>query len=193
MSTELIKRAAIHEAGHVVMAYFNRYRCNFTDCSAAKPGEGKTEISWAPIHTYVNMILNYQSFKTEIAESAKKGGPDLNSWLEEFLKQFLLVLCSGTAAEIIYDKKNSRTPTNTINGADSDTIATFLDGIVFFDIVADQKDVQQAFDVSVGLLQRDELWSAVEIIADQLVSRPNHRLMGTEIESLLVSIKFKPL
>jgi hypothetical protein len=66
MSQELLERTAVHEAGHIVMAYLLGYSCNFTDCSAMTPGEGRSEIKWTPIHQLVNFFLQPNLFHLEI-------------------------------------------------------------------------------------------------------------------------------
>jgi hypothetical protein len=187
MAEEIIERTAIHEAGQVIIAYYLNYNCNYTDCSKSVPGEGKTVVSWLTNQQVINMILAPQLYPEEIKQSQNMDKDSLLS----LLSQFIFVLSAGTAAQIIYDQENNRIPNNLINAADADYIGDFIEGIKLFGLVVDPSIVYKTFGVCLGLLRKEELWKFVKIIADEIILKPTLRLTGTEIESILITARFK--
>jgi hypothetical protein len=189
MSKELIERTAVHEAGHVTMAYYFRRSCNYTDCSLMVPGQGSTEVIWSPDHKYINILTHPKLFHVEI--KALSGIPE--SYFMGLLDNFLSICSAGSAAEIIYDEENSRPIADCINGADNDAIANFIDGLGLLGIKIDDVTVQIAFQATLHFLRLESLRKSVNELTNAILNSPGYRLEKADIEAILQRIGFIPL
>jgi hypothetical protein len=171
------------------MAYLLGYSCNFTNCSTMIPGEGKSEIKWTPVHQLVNMFLNPNLFHMEIKSLSGFSAENANKLLDGFL----LVCMAGTAAEIVYDEDNSRTPVESINGKDADMIGDFINGIAMYGHQMEEDLIQKDFAVAHAFLKQNPQRNAVKILTERILSSPGYKLEKNQIESILSEINFVPL
>ena len=187
MAIDILKQTAVHEIGHVIMAYHFNYSVNFTSIDKAIPGEGKTEISWKPDNIVINLLTNPLFSKER--ESLKNADEDD---LFSLTKKFIMVMSAGTAAEVIYEKKETgATAIGNINGADNDFIADFLDNLTSIGFGSDPMLVNQCFQTPLSLFGKDEYWKALDELADLLLSKDDHRLGKQEIEEYLTNAGLK--
>lgn len=189
MSRELIERTAIHEAGHVVMAYYFGYRCKYSDCSNERPGEGTTATSYGEDQQLINMLQHYTSFRHElnllISQDKERA--------KAFFSRLVLILSAGTAAEITSDNETDKIPPDQLNAADGECIGTFMDGLNEFGLNILESEVIIGMSASIGLFKDLVLWSTVKGVAELILSKANLHVDQQEIEAYLKSVDFKPV
>ena len=187
MAIDILKQTAIHEIGHVVMAYYFDYSVNYTSFDKALPGEGKTEISWKPDNQIINMLIN----PILASERVSLMSADADA-LFNLTKKFIMIMTAGTAAEVIYEKKNlGSTSITNINGADNDFISIFIDSLKSIGFEVEDSLVNQCFQVPLSLFTKDSFWNALDYLSDLLLSNQAHRLDKSEIKNYLVTVDFK--
>lgn len=122
LDLDILKRTAIHESGHVIVAYYYGYVVNYSCIDVANPGMGQSEILWSPDHQVINVIIN-PMFSAERA-SVLAIHRDMLSGL---IGRFVTVNVAGTAAEIYLEERmNLETTVNELNAGDNDLIVDFL-------------------------------------------------------------------
>jgi hypothetical protein len=183
MAIDIYKQTAVHELGHVVIAYYFEYAVNYTSFAKAVPGEGETEIVWTPDNEVIN-ILTVQILASERKRLLLMDQKQLYN----LTNRFIMVMVAGTAAEIYCEKKESGSTTITnVNGLDSDFIDVFLQNLKAIGISYEKDLVQKSSEVVLGMFSKEIYWRAVDELSDRLLLKADHRLNRIEIEEYLLN------
>ena len=171
--SEVLKSAAFHEAGHVVMAYFTGYSCD--EMMIEKNGNGMTKMNYGEDHLLITALLNPYSFP-----------PFLKSLPEEQLinvpviaKRTCSILISGSLSESIFKTKSKNNGQLQVDLTGPDlTKAEQIASIAEFDL---DQEMQQLYHV----LSANESWTAIKRIAHSVINNSSNELSRIEIEETL--------
>lgn len=179
MAIDILKQTAIHETGHVIMAYYFGYAVNYISVDKAVPEEGRTEVLWTPDNQIVKTLL-HPYLASERPTLLRHG----QEYLINFAKRFIMTMVAGTAAEAVYQQKAEGASTiDSINGVDNDTIFDFIASLNSIGVACNHDLVGELFSVVMGLLRSEEKWLTLDGLSDLLLSKSNHTLQRREIEN----------
>lgn len=183
---ELLKIAAIHEAGHVLLAYLYGLKINSVVLETLVPGEGVTSISWGKDQKTIS-ILTKPIFRDERRGLLMLGKNNLLILANKFIG----ILCAGTAAEGAYEMQQSGTSSiNSINGMDNDQIADFVDALAELEIIISDEDILKRFRIVYGILSQPEYFSSILKLAEKILESNDRSLNADELANFFSKLNF---
>ncbi|WP_166925037.1 hypothetical protein [Flavobacterium poyangense] len=184
--TEIYKKTAHHESGHIIMGFLNDYSCEETEILSN--GDGKTRFNYGNDLLTIAAITNCKNdpeIFNDLPQSVKLNCP-------EVAFKSSLVLVAGSIAESIYLN-------NGISGDEMDVEIAGPDlvRIENIDFLLSQIDrnhkanfIPKMMHTTMTLFADETIWNATTILAEALFEKENRKLSKSEIDAILEDCGF---